>query len=158
MEEIIELQKIVNNIFLVNIEVKSSKRGVVDARKVYSKILRQRGLSFQKIGNCIGKNHATIIHYIKEIDHALIYDKNLREKYILCRDIFTKKRKSILEQVEKDVNIYETVGRLTNELEIAISEKKQILTKFVDYLEQFEKTTGYIPSSYDLRNHVLPNF
>jgi len=155
-EEIEELKKIVNDVFLVDIEVKDRKRKIVDARKVYSKILKDSGYSYELIGETINKNHATIIHYIKNIEYLLSYDQILREKYVACKNIFTGK--SIKDQVKKDVDIYVTVVRLTNELQEAIASKDKILNDFVDYLENFEKTAGHFPNSYDLRRHILPLF
>lgn len=157
-EEIDELQKIVNDVFLVDIQVKGRKRGVVDARKVYSKILRDSGYSYELIGETINKDHATIIHYVKNIEYLLSYDRILIDKYIACKNVFIKNKKSILDQAKKDVDIYVTVVRLTNELHEAISNKEKILNKFVDYLEQYEKTTGHLPNMYDLRKHILPLF
>jgi hypothetical protein len=157
-EEINELKEIVNNVFLVDLEVKDRKRGVVDARKVYSKILRDSGYSYELIGSTIGKDHATIIHYVKNIEHLLSYDRILLDKYIACKNVFIKKKKSIKEQLKKDVDIYVTVARLTNELQEAIASKNKILNEFVDYLENFEKTAGHFPNAYDLRKHILPLF
>lgn len=155
-EKIDELKTIVNDVFLVDIDIKNSKRGVVDARKVYSKILRDSGYSYELIGETINKNHATIIHYVKSIDYLLSYDQILREKYVACKNIFTGK--FIKDQIDKDVDIYVTVIRLTNELQEAVESKHKVLNNFVDYIEQFEKTTGYIPNVYDLRKHILPLF
>lgn len=157
-EEIDELKKIVNDVFLVDIDIKNSKRGVVDARKVYSKILRDSGCSYELIGETISKDHATIIHYVKNIEYLLSYDKGLRDKYVACKNVFVKKKKSISDQVKKDVDIYVTVVRLANELQEAIASKDKILNDFVDYLENFEKTAGHFPNSHDLRKHILPLF
>ena len=157
-EEINELKKIVNDVFLVDIEIKNSKRGVVDARKVYSKILRDSGYSYDLIGETLGKNHATIIHYVKNIEHLLFYDPILRDKYIACKNVFVKKKKSIKEQIDKDVDIYVTVIRLTNELQEALDSKGKVLHDFVNYLESWEKTTGHFPNIYDLRKHIVSLF
>ena len=157
-EEIDELKKIVNDVFLVDIEVKNRKRGVVDARKVYSKILRDNGYSYELIGETIEKDHATIIHYVKNIEYLLSYDRILREKYVACKNVFIKKRKSIKDQVKKDVDIYVTVVRLTNELQEAISSNNRLLSEFVDYIEEYEKQKGYLPSIYDYRHTILPLF
>ena len=151
-----ELKKIVNDVFLVDIDIENRKRDVVDARKVYSKILRDSGYSYELIGKTINKNHATIMHYVKNIEHLMSYDQILRNKYVACKDVFIEKKKSILDQVKKDADIYLTVARLTNELQEATSNK--ILDDFVDHLEQWEKTIGHIPNAYDLRKHILPLF
>ena len=151
-----ELKRIVNDTFLVDIEIESRKRDVVDARKVYSKILRDSGYSYESIGKTINKNHATIMHYVKTIEHLMYYDQILRNKYIACKNVFIKNKKSILDQIKKDVDIYVTVVRLTNELQEATSNK--ILYDFVDYIEEYEKQRGYLPSIYDYRHTILPLF
>ena len=157
-EEIDELKRIVNDVFLVDIEVKNRKRGVVDARKVYSKILRDNGYSYELIGETIEKDHATIIHYVKNIEYLLSYDRTLREKYVACKNVFIKKRKSIKDQVKKDVDIYVTVVRLTNELQEAIAVKEKLLNEFFDYIEDYEKRTGRLPNSHECKHHILPLF
>lgn len=157
-EEINELKKIVNDVFLVDLQLKDRKRDVVDARKVYSKILRDNGYSYELIGETIGKDHATIIHYVKNIEYLLTYDRILIDKYVACKNVFIKKKKSISEQVKKDVDIYVTVVRLTNELQEVIESKNKILNEFVDYIEQYEKTTGHLPNIYDYRQNILPLF
>jgi hypothetical protein len=157
-EEIDELKKIVNDVFLVDLEVNNRKRGVVDARKVYSKILRDSGYSYDLIGETLGKNHATIIHYVKNIEHILSYDRIVRDRYVACKNVFVKKRKSISEQTKKDADIYVTVVRLTNELQEAVAIKEKLLNEFFNFTEQYEKKTGRLPSSYDCREHILPLF
>jgi hypothetical protein len=157
-EEIDELKRIVNDIFLVDLEVKNRKRNVVDARKVYSKILRDNGYSYDLIGETLGKDHATIIHYIRNIEYILSYDKILKDKYVACKNVFVKTRKSIKEQIKKDVDIYVTVVRLASELQDALSSKKKILNEFVDYIEQYEKQNGCLPSIKDYRHTILPLF
>jgi hypothetical protein len=34
----------------------------------------------------IKKNHATIIHYLRDIDHIFVHDKSFFEKYSKCRE------------------------------------------------------------------------
>ena len=153
-----ELKKIVNDVFLVDIEIESRKRDVVDARKIYSKILRDSGYSYELIGKTINKNHATIMHYVKNIEHLMTYDQIIKNKYVDCKNVFIEKKKSILDQVKKDEDIYLTVARLTNELQEATSNKNKILDDFIDHLEQWEKTIGHLPNAYDLRKHILPLF
>jgi hypothetical protein len=88
----------------------------------------------------------------------LTYDKNLRERYIACKEIYIEKRKSIFEEMKKDVDAYVTIVRLNNELHEAISLKNKILTKFVDSIEDFKNKNGYLPSVHDCRFKLLPLF
>jgi hypothetical protein len=152
------LKKIVGEVFLTDLDKGSRRRDVVDARKVYSKILREERCSFEFIAKSLGKNHATVIHYIKSIESILTYDKDLREKYIACKDIYVEKRESIIDEIRKDMDAYVTIVRLKNELHEAISLKNKILTKFVDSIEDFKNKNGYLPSVHDCRFKLLPMF
>ena len=82
------LKKIINEIFFVNINDKTRKRRIVDARRAYAKILRDVGFSYEHIGDSIGKDHATIIHYVKSIDDLLQYDSIFEKKFILAKKQF----------------------------------------------------------------------
>lgn len=157
-EEADSLIDIVNDVFSVDVYAKSRQRDIIDARYIYSKILRDRGYSYQSIGDSIKKNHATIIHYMKNVDSILTYDKSLRDKYMKCRILFNKDRESISEELKKDVDMYMTIVRLRGELQDSISNKKKVLDNFVTYIEEYEKQRGYLPSIYEYRNTILPLF
>lgn len=157
-KEIQELKRIVNAIFLVNLDSKSRERNIVDARKIYAKMLRDSGFSYEAIGKTIGKCHATIVHYINNVEHILSYDKRLRDKYIACKNNFIKKRQSISEQIKKDADVYVTIIRLANELEEAISDKNKVLYDFVNYIEEYERKEGTLPSLYEYKHTILPLF
>ena len=157
-EEMDVLKQIINDVFLVDINDNSRFRNLVDAKRVYSKILRDMGCSYPSIGSSIGKNHATVMHYIKTIDTILTYDANVRNKYIACKNIFVEKKDSVFDELKKDVDVYVTVVRLKNELQEAVSSRSKVLCDFVDYIEQYEKKKGSLPSIYDYRNTILPLF
>jgi hypothetical protein len=157
-EEADALTEIVNSVFLVDIFSNNRKRNIVDARHVYSKILREKKYTYEAIGDSIKKNHATIVHYIKNIDSILTYDKGLRDKYMTCKVLFYKDREAITNELKKDIDIYMTVIRLRGELHQAISNKNKVLNDFVDYIERYEKLRGRLPSVDDYRNIILPLF
>ena len=157
--EIAQLKEIVNNVFAVDLLETNRKRDLVDARTVYSKVLRDRGYTFETIAKSINRDHATVIHYMKSIDSLITYDKGIRDKYIHCKNLFLEGRGPlVIDSRKKDVDMFVTIIRLNQELQDAIKEKKEILTKFVDYIEQYEKTTGYAPTIQDYRRNILPKF
>jgi len=157
--EMAQLKEIVNNVFAVDLLETNRKRDLVDARTVYSKVLRERGYTFETIAKSINRDHATVIHYMKSIDSLITYDKGIRDKYIYCKNLFLDdKGPLVIESRKKDVDMFVTIIRLNQELQDAIREKKEILTKFVDYIEQYEKTTGYTPTIQDYRRNILPKF
>ena len=47
------LKEIVSGVFNVEISLKDRRRNSVDARRIYSKILRERGYTFESIGGFI---------------------------------------------------------------------------------------------------------
>lgn len=152
-----ELKTIVNNIFLADVDSDNRQRQVVDARKVYSKILRDLGYSCQAIGDSIKKDHATILHYQKSIGHLLAYDGTLREKYKACKNAFLSDKQHLVVKIKKkDKDIYLTVINLEERLEQAIQHRKEQLHRFVDFIENYEKEKGYLPSVAEYRNVILP--
>jgi hypothetical protein len=142
-KEISALKEIVNNVFGVDLSKSTRERQLVDARRVYSKVLRDRNYTFELIGKSLGKDHATILHYTKSIDSILLYDKDLRDKYLTCKSLFLEGREQVLiKRVNKDVDLFMTVIKLNAELQESIKEKKEMLSKFEDYIKQYERRTG----------------
>ena len=61
---------------------RSRVREVVDARRLYSGILRNVfRLTFQEIGNILNKNHATILHNINQHDTFVKILKSYKKNY-----------------------------------------------------------------------------
>lgn len=87
-EEMEHLRKIVNKNFNTNILDKTRKKEVVQGRMAYSKILRLRGYSYEEIGLSVYRNHATIIHYVNQIEWDLKHDASFKSKYDKCSDFF----------------------------------------------------------------------
>jgi hypothetical protein len=150
------LKKIINEIFFVNIESSTRKRRTVDARRAYSRILKDVGFSYEHIADTIGKNHATIIHYVKSIDDLLQYDSVFEKKFILVKKQFLLENKQLLAQSNDD--IYTTAIRLGEKLDEVILKKEQMLNAFVNYLESYEKENGTTPSVEYCRKNILPLF
>jgi hypothetical protein len=150
------LKKIINEIFFVNIESSTRKRRTVDARRAYSRILKDVGFSYEHIADTIGKNHATIIHYVKSIDDLLQYDSVFEKRFILSKKQFLLENKQLLAQSNDD--IYTTAIRLGDRLDEVILKKEQMLNTFVNYLESYEKENGTTPSVEYCRKNILPLF
>ena len=61
---------------------RSRKFEYVKARMMCYKILREQcNFSLQDIGRYFKKNHATVLHSLKEFDAVCIYDKKFKEDY-----------------------------------------------------------------------------
>lgn len=83
------LKKIVNHEFNVNLNHKKDRtRFITQGRRVFSKILYDMGVSKSKIGRAIGKDHATVIHYLGKIDVEIETYPDFKEKYESCLNKF----------------------------------------------------------------------
>jgi Sec7-like guanine-nucleotide exchange factor len=152
-----ELIKIVNEVFLLDLTLNNRKRETVDARKIYSKILKERGHTFQAIGKEINKDHATIVHYLKDIDFLLSSDSLLMDKYIYSKTVFLK-NKDFNVISSKDKDCYLSLIKLTNQIEEMKDNNLKLLENFINYIEDYknEKNNNIIVS--DIRNIILPLF
>lgn len=92
---------IVEDIFDCDIMEDNRTRKIVDARMCYGYLARKLItdhnnhpiVTYAEIGDAIGKNHATILHYTREFDNIMKYDKELRDKFVFALE----KCKGILE-------------------------------------------------------------
>lgn len=85
------LKDIVNQVFDVDVMGKTRKREVVEARMVYSRILRDSEyMTLSKIAKSLNKNHATIIHYNKNFEYFIKPDEKLWHKYLTCARIYNE--------------------------------------------------------------------
>tara|TARA_R100000742_G_C4269778_1_gene88346 strand:- start:416 stop:811 length:396 start_codon:yes stop_codon:yes gene_type:complete len=98
-----KVKQIVNNVFSVDVLLKSRKRKYVNARMVYSKILREQNFTYYHIGLSLLKNHASILHYVKSIDWILSYDKKLLKKYEQCLDLLDEQGEDYLELTKAEL-------------------------------------------------------
>jgi len=72
----------INKIFDCDILAPNKLQKNVDGRIAFSQFMRcNSGLSLQKIGDLIEKNHATIIHHIKTHSQLMRFNREYREKY-----------------------------------------------------------------------------
>jgi hypothetical protein len=130
-QEVNELKQIVNNVFLLDLESKNRKREVVDARKVYSKILRNIGYKYDVIGRSINKDHSTIVHYVSDIESIMPYDRDIKDKYIACEIAFGRKKNYQL---------------------------NDLLNDFITHIEHFERKNGKSEIVSKIRDTITPLF
>lgn len=138
------LKRIVNLVFFVDIDDKSRQRPIVDARRAYSRILRDTGCSYEYIGKTIGKNHASIVHYVASIDALLKYDSVFENKFILAKKSFLEENKNLTLNSRKD--IYSVAISLEKKLFEIISKKEELK----ELLDDKDKCVNYC------RDVILP--
>jgi len=75
------LKDIIDEVFQCDVMSKSRRRYNVDGRRAFSIILKNRGYTFTRISKFLKKDHATIIHYLKNVEGILKTDPIFRERF-----------------------------------------------------------------------------
>ena len=102
MKEVERIEKFINDSLEINIQEKTRKRDIVEGRFLYAAIAKKcTNLSLEKIGNHIGKDHATIIHSLK------VYNNVLKDKYKSLFETYyfnylVRKEREVSEENESD--------------------------------------------------------
>lgn len=82
------MKDIVGRFLEVDIMEDSRKRGIVDARTIYTKVLHDKGYSYPMIAGSLNKDHSTLVHHIQVFNDIVNIMDDLRLKYTMCRDEF----------------------------------------------------------------------
>lgn len=150
------LKQIVNEIFLIDIDSNKRKRSIVDGRKVYSKILRDLGYGYEHIGKTLGKNHCTIIHYVKNIDSLLEFDSVFNKRYNMCKKKFLLQKREII--MKSNDNIHLEAITLAEKLERALLDKQEVAHIFMQHIEDYYAEYKSMPTIDYCREVILPLF
>lgn len=159
---------IVNNYFNISISRNTRQRRYVLARSIFYKLLRDNTkMSFQEIANIFNKNHATVLHSIKQLDGYMEFDSSLRIDYITINRMFLDSVDKMLTEKFTDAefdnpqyielitsfnelkNKYNKLKEIHNILVVdseKINEKYKKLKEFSDAREDYYQSNGYIIS------------
>jgi hypothetical protein len=126
----LQLKKAIQEITGVDINQVSRKREIIEARAIYYKILKQidKKKSLQSIGASVGKDHATVLHSLKNYEMFEKFNPTLKlfRKQILQRlnyaspEIVDMSKDEYIQSLQLDVmkltdeiaNLQETITNL----------------------------------------------
>ena len=97
-----KLKEIVSKVFDTNINIKTRKRNNVEARMIFSKILREDGNTFESIGKAINKDHSTIVYYVNQASTLIKQSIELSDKYLECKNCYIDNLDVVLPQMKYD--------------------------------------------------------
>lgn len=115
---------------------KSRKKHIVEARMMYAKVMkRHTNMSLTDIGRSIGKDHATIIHYLNNFSWFKKADVKFSNTFDLLTEMFDEFKKTWLDDIKHDENrkmffLEKTVERL--------SEQKEKYDKYIKRMNRIE--------------------
>lgn len=112
----------------INIFGDSRKRNLVDARIIYAKIARESNHSYKSIGKHIGKDHATIIHYMKNFDWLFSSNTEFRETYVYLKEKFIEMKPKLkdiqeIKIINNSMMLHKQIESLSLKNEKYLSEK-----------------------------------
>jgi len=127
----LQLKQLVKEVTGVDINQQSRKREIIEARAIYYKILKQidKKKSLQSIGASVGKDHATVLHSLKNYDMFEQFNPTLklfrkqvlqRLNYVKPEDILDLSKDEYIQSLQIDVmklneeiaNLQETITNL----------------------------------------------
>ena len=97
-----KLKEIVSQVFDTDINIKTRKRNNVEARMIFSKILREDGSTLQAIGKAINKDHSTVIYYVNQASVLIKQSIELSDKYLECKNCYIDNLDVVLPQMKYD--------------------------------------------------------
>ena len=83
------LKKVIDRVFNIDVTSRGRQRHLVNARMIFSKILRDDNCSYKQIAFFLNlESHASIMHYLKQIDFILEHEKDLKDMYDRCVELY----------------------------------------------------------------------
>lgn len=82
------LSTIIKDVMGVEIVKRTNKREAVNGRKLFSKILSDRGYTRSEIGRYLKKDHSTIVHYMYDVDDMIKHTDGMADRYLACKNYF----------------------------------------------------------------------
>ncbi len=125
------LREVIESVLGVNVTLnKSRKRNVVNARVIYSQILKEYGYGPTCIGKALDKNHSSVLHYFKSFTWNVGQDEDLRIGYEMVIYEFEKDYDPLygLNEPLLKKEIY-TLRNKNKELYSQLNDTKNILSK-----------------------------
>jgi predicted transcriptional regulator len=126
-EQIRYLRQVVSNEFELDVTSKTRTRNHVDARLVYSYILRNRGASLMRIAKSLNKNHATILYLLNNAPSYLKQDPDLNLKYVDCKDRFENHSSPIYDYTKGELQ--KAYIKLDELYDILLEENENLIDK-----------------------------
>lgn len=116
---------------------RSRRRHVVDARLIYSKILKDEGLGCSEIARSLRRDHATILHYFRVFEVYTKTDAVLLDTYKKIKKLFETESDSV--PVMSGTDLKKEVYSLRNEIKMLTSDKRKLISKLTERRETQER-------------------
>jgi len=128
------IKNIVNTYYNIEVNSKLKTDQLVKARAICYKILKEEcHMSYTFIGFSFNKNHATIIHAIKEIKWMFKSDKQMERDYHNIKALWLEEATDYVElkptELKKQLNLLQEQNKMLNLSLIDVQERCEELSK-----------------------------
>jgi transcriptional regulator with XRE-family HTH domain len=137
------LKETIQGIYNIDILAPNRKHEVVEARMIFSLIMRERGWTLKSIGTFLGKDHTTIIHYLQNIEFFMSHSRPLRKMYERILKAFDNEQYGVnaLDKDEMAVEIKKLRMRvealsLRNEKLVSTYNRSLKFSEMIDFLHE----------------------
>lgn len=138
------IKKLVESEFNLQLKRKTRRREYIEARAMYYMLLREKGrMTVSSISKTLDKNHATILHALKNLHNWMTYDTNIKSIY----DTLDEKADELIKKNPKAFNRANT-SKEWHEIALEDMEKKheELEIRYRFLLGQLKK---YSKKSYE---------
>ena len=97
------LSTIIKDVMGVEIVKRTNKREAVNGRKLFSKILSDRGFTRSEIGRYLKKDHSTIVHYMNDVDDMINHTDGMADRYLACKNYFNNSVTETTDEENKSI-------------------------------------------------------
>ena len=164
-EKVKAVKSIVNSYLGVNVDKKNRKERTIQGRAICYKILRDEcGLTLSFIGKNFNKNHATILHALREFPYMLKFNKKLEKDFINILDLWTQEADEYVElnplQLKKELQNLREQNKMLNLSVINVQEElvtqHKLLKKYGSLMKMID---GRVPEErFKEIEHKLNHF
>ena len=166
-----ELKKVIQEITGVDINEVSRKREIIEARAVYYKILKQidKKKSLKSIGASVGKDHATVLHSLKNYDMFEQFNPTLklfrkeilqRLNYASAEQILDMSKEELINSLQIDImklndeiaNLQEAINKPKNNYNI-VNNIQQLLIE-TEGTEQWQIIIERLQALYKMNKNI----
>ncbi len=158
MEILDEIYNYVNSVYGIDIKEKTRKTEYSDGRALFCLIVRRKtNFTYQCIGDYLNKNHATIIHSVKNVSHYL--DKEVIAKALnhfglkdeMPRDTIAylqERTKQLSEQLEQKTEVLRMMPKLEDVYSklnnLSTDKRQQVSRRNEEHFDTIYKTLNLI--------------
>jgi hypothetical protein len=157
------IKDIVQEVMKVNLLDRKRHARIVEARMIFSLMLRENGFTYKAIGRYLRRDHSTIMYYHIIIKDLMQVDMGIVKNYTKCKEQFLIKEDYLNLENNKEYLLSE-VSMLRNKVKLLemdnrclISEKENLIKEFTfDNKNRLTKVFKFIDDNTpDGREHII---